>query len=258
MYKAIYKRAKPIIVDGLEFPSITIAASTLMVSTLELHHALIKGNFRGKSIAYKNIYDIPKQSLITPVSSDETLRYKAPSEKPIVHKSNTAMEEAFVQAQTKKIETMKQELKEQPEPKENKMKVSNIKGKKRSIAVVIDGKVFNSMYDAGKYFNADPAMISWALGHNRERMWHGMSIAYMDEAKEASVKEALNAKPVRAKRKAVKAEVDEQPKPIVKEIMNNSAIETARKILTEEAGKRLLNGHSIAEVKQLLDVIEQL
>jgi hypothetical protein len=250
MYKAIYKRAKPIIVDGLEFPSITIAASTLMVSTLELHHALIKGNFRGKSIAYKNIYDIPKQSLITPVSSDETLRYKAPSEKPIVHKSNTAMEEAFAQAQIK--------LNEQQEPKENKMKVSNIKGKKRSIAVVIDGKVFNSMYDAGKYFNADPAMISWALGHNRERMWHGMSIAYMDEAKEASVKEALNAKPVRAKRKTVKAEVDEQPKPVVKEIMNNSAIETARKILTEEAGKRLLNGHSIAEVKQLLDVIEQL
>lgn len=250
MYKAIYKRAKPIIVDGLEFPSITIAASTLMVSTLELHHALIKGNFRGKSIAYKNIYDIPKQSLITPVSSDETLRYKAPSEKPIVHKSNTAMEEAFAQAQIK--------LNEQQEPKENKMKVSNIKGKKQSIAVVIDGKVFNSMYDAGKYFNADPAMISWALGHNRERMWHGMSIAYMDEAKEASVKEALNAKPVRAKRKAVKAEVDEQPKPVVKEIMNNSAIETARKILTEEAGKRLLNGHSIAEVKQLLEVIEQL
>lgn len=250
MYKAIYKRAKPIIVDGLEFPSITIAASTLMVSTLELHHALIKGNFRGKSIAYKNIYDIPKQSLITPVSSDETLRYKAPSEKPIVHKSNTAMEEAFAQAQIK--------LNEQQEPKENKMKVSNIKGKKRSIAVVIDGKVFNSMYDAGKYFNADPAMISWALGHNRERMWHGMSIAYMDEAKEASVKEALNAKPVRAKRKAVKAEVDEQPKPVVKTIMNNSAIETARKILTEEAGKRLLNGHSIAEVKQLLEVIEQL
>jgi hypothetical protein len=250
MYKAIYKRAKPIIVDGLEFPSITIAASTLMVSTLELHHALIKGNFRGKSIAYKNIYDIPKQSLITPVSSDETLRYKAPSEKPIVHKSNTAMEEAFAQAQIK--------LNEQQEPKENKMKVSNIKGKKRSIAVVIDGKAFNSMYDAGKYFNADPAMISWALGHNRERMWHGMSIAYMDEAKEASVKEALNAKPVRAKRKTVKVEVDEQPKPVVKEIMNNSAIETARKILTEEAGKRLLNGHSIAEVKQLLDVIEQL
>lgn len=250
MYKAIYKRAKPIIVDGLEFPSITIAASTLMVSTLELHHALIKGNFRGKSIAYKNIYDIPKQSLITPVSSDETLRYKAPSEKPIVHKSNTAMEEAFAQAQIK--------LNEQQEPKENKMKVSNIKGKKRSIAVVIDGKVFNSMYDAGKYFNADPAMISWALGHNRERVWHGMSIAYMDEAKEASVKEALNAKPVRAKRKAVKAEVAEQPKPVVKEIMNNSAIETARKILTEEAGKRLLNGHSIAEVKQLLEVIEQL
>ncbi len=250
MYKAIYKRAKPIIVDGLEFPSITIAASTLMVSTLELHHALIKGNFRGKPISYKNIYDIPKQSLITPVSSDETLRYKAPSEKPIVHKSNTAMEEAFAQAQIK--------LNEQQEPKENKMKVSNIKGKKRSIAVVIDGKVFNSMYDAGKYFNADPAMISWALGHNRERMWHGMSIAYMDEAKEASVKEALNAKPVRAKRKTVKAEVDEQPKPVVKEIMNNSAIETARKILTEEAGKRLLNGHSIAEVKQLLDVIEQL
>lgn len=250
MYKAIYKRAKPIIVDGLEFPSITIAASTLMVSTLELHHALIKGNFRGKSIAYKNIYDIPKQSLITPVSSDETLRYKAPSEKPIVHKSNTAMEEAFAQAQIK--------LNEQQEPKENKMKVSNIKGKKRSIAVVIDGKVFNSMYDAGKYFNADPAMISWALGHNRERVWHGMSIAYMDEAKEASVKEALNAKPVRAKRKTVKAEVDEQPKPVVKTIMNNSAIETARKILTEEAGKRLLNGHSIAEVKQLLDVIEQL
>lgn len=251
MYKVVYKKAKPIVVDGIEFPSITLAASTLMVSTLELHHALIKGSFRGKPISYKNIYDIPKHSLITPTSS----------EKPIVHKANNAMEEAFVQAQTKKIETIKQELNKQPEPKENEMKVetkSNIKRGKQPIAVVIDGKVFNSMYDAGKYFNADPAMISWALGHNRERIWHGMKIAYRDEAKEAAVKEALNAKPVRAKRTVVKAEVDEQPKSVVKAITNNSAIETARKILTEEAGKRLLNGHSIAEVKQLLDVIEQL
>lgn len=247
MYKVVYKKAKPIVVDGIEFPSITLAASTLMVSTLELHHALIKGSFRGKPISYKNIYDIPKQSLITPTSS----------EKPIVHKANNAMEEAFVQAQTKKIETIKQELNKQPEPKENKMKTTGYKGK-QPIAIIVDGKVFNSISDAGKYYNADPAMISWALGHNRERMWRGMSIAYRDEVKEAAVKEALNAKPVRAKRTVVKAEVDEQPKPVVKAIMNNSAIETARKILTEEAGKRLLNGHSIAEVKQLLDVIEQL
>lgn len=251
MYKVVYKKAKPIVVDGIEFPSITLAASTLMVSTLELHHALIRGSFRGKPISYKNIYDIPKQSLITPISS----------EKPVVHKTNTAMEEAFVQAQTKKIETMKQELKEQPEPKEIEMKVEtkpSVKRGKQPVAVVIDGKIFNSIYDAGKYYNADPAMISWALGHNRERMWRGMNIAYRDETKEASVKEALNAKPVRAKRTVVKAEVDEQPKPIVKTITSSSAIETARKILTEEAGKRLLNGHSIAEVKQLLEVIEQL
>lgn len=244
MYKVVYKKAKPIVVDGIEFPSITLAASTLMVSTLELHHALIKGSFRGKPISYKNIYDIPKQSLITPTSS----------EKPIVHKANNAMEEAFVQAQTKKIETIKQELNK---PKENEMKTTGYKGK-QPIAIIVDGKVFNSISDAGKYYNADPAMISWALGHNRERMWRGMSIAYRDEVKEAAVKEALNAKPVRAKRTVVKVEVDEQPKSVVKAITNNSAIETARKILTEEAGKRLLNGHSIAEVKQLLDVIEQL
>jgi len=244
MYKVVYKKAKPIVVDGIEFPSITLAASTLMVSTLELHHALIKGSFRGKPISYKNIYDIPKQSLITPISS----------EKPVVHKTNTAMEEAFVQAQTKKIETMKQELNK---PKENEMKTTGYKGR-QPIAIIVDNKVFNSMSDAGKYYRADPSLIRFALENNRDRMWRDLKVAYKDEAKEAAVQERLAAKPIRAKRTVVKTEVDEQPKSVVKAITSSSAIETARKILTEEAGKRLLNGHSIAEVKQLLEVIEQL
>lgn len=254
MYKTVYRKSKPIIVDGLEFPSITIAANTLMVTTFDLYQALLKGTFRGKPIRYKNVWDIPKNSLITPSESNETLSYKAPSEKPILSKSNSIMEEAFKQAS---------ETKETKQQKEKTMKKTAAFGN-RAINVIIDGKTFTSMVDAGKYFNVSPAVISFALGHSKNRMWHGMKIAYEDEAKEAEVQAKFKSK-VKVVNTIEQVDIEEPvvetPAPEVETVITNNeaAIKTARNILIEEAGRRLLNRtHSIAEVKQLLEVIEQL
>lgn len=175
-YQIIYKKAKPIIIDGEEFPSITCAARTLQVDSAILYEALASGKFRGKNIRYKNSWDIP-------VSIRE-LRPQAvkPIENPVNFKSNDAMLAAFSKAN-------------QEQQKENKMAeqvIANHKpmGKKPD-AIEIDGKIFNSMIDAAAYYNVSVATIATTLRNNKSRIYKGMTIKYADEVKEAEVRAKL-------------------------------------------------------------------
>lgn len=175
-YQVVYKKAKPIIIDGEEFPSITCAARTLQVDSAILYEALASGKFRGKNIRYKNSWDIP-------VSIRE-LRPQAvkPIENPVNFKSNDAMLAAFSKAN-------------QEQQKENKMAeqvIANHKpmGKKPD-AIEIDGKIFNSMIDAAAYYNVSVATIATTLRNNKSRIYKGMTIKYADEVKEAEVRAKL-------------------------------------------------------------------
>lgn len=172
-YQIIYKKAKPIIIDGEEFPSITCAARTLQVDSTILYAALASGKFRGKDIRYKNSWDIP-------VSIRE-LRPQAvkPIEKPVNFKSNDAMLAAFSKAN-------------QEQQKENKMTEQVIKHKgKKPDAIEIDGKIFNSMIDAAAYYKVSVATIATTLRNNKSRIYKGMTIKYADEVKEAEVRAKL-------------------------------------------------------------------
>ena len=172
-YQIIYKKAKPIIIDGEEFPSITCAARTLQVDSAILYEALASGKFRGKNIRYKNSWDIP-------VSIRE-LRPQAvkPIENPVNFKSNDAMLAAFSKAN-------------QEQQKENKMTEQVIKHKgKKPDAIEIDGKIFNSMIDAAAYYKVSVATIATTLRNNKSRIYKGMTIKYADEVKEAEVRAKL-------------------------------------------------------------------
>ena len=172
-YQIIYKKAKPIIIDGEEFPSITCAARTLQVDSAILYEALASGKFRGKDIRYKNSWDIP-------VSIRE-LRPQAvkPIENPVNFKSNDAMLAAFSKAN-------------QEQQKENKMTEQVIKHKgKKPDAIEIDGKIFNSMIDAAAYYKVSVATLATTLRNNRSRIYKGMTIRYADEVKEAEVRAKL-------------------------------------------------------------------
>lgn len=172
-YQVVYKKAKPIIIDGEEFPSITCAARTLQVDSTILYAALASGKFRGKDIRYKNSWDIP--------ASIRELRPQAvkPIEKPVNFKSNDAMLAAFSKAN-------------QEQQKENKMTEQVIKHKgKKPDAVEIDGKIFNSMIDAAAYYNVSVATIATTLRNNKSRIYKGMTIKYADEVKEAEVRAKL-------------------------------------------------------------------
>ena len=172
-YQIIYKKAKPIIIDGEEFPSITCAARTLQVDSAILYEALASGKFRGKNIRYKNSWDIP-------VSIRE-LRPQAvkPIENPVNFKSNDAMLAAFSKAN-------------QEQQKENKMTEQVIKHKgKKPDAIEIDGKIFNSMIDAAAYYKVSVATLATTLRNNKNRIYKGMAIKYADEVKEAKVRAKL-------------------------------------------------------------------
>ena len=172
-YQVVYKKAKPIIIDGEEFPSITCAARTLQVDSAILYEALASGKFRGKDIRYKNSWDIP--------ASIRELRPQAvkPIENPVNFKSNDAMLAAFSKAN-------------QEQQKENKMTEQVIKHKgKKPDAVEIDGKIFNSMIDAAAYYKVSVATIATTLRNNKSRIYKGMTIKYADEVKEAEVRAKL-------------------------------------------------------------------
>ena len=172
-YQIIYKKAKPIIIDGEEFPSITCAARTLQVDSAILYEALASGKFRGKDIRYKNSWDIP--------ASIRELRPQAvkPIENPVNFKSNDAMLAAFSKAN-------------QEQQKENKMTEQVIKHKgKKPDAIEIDGKTFNSMIDAAAYYKVSVATLATTLRNNRSRIYKGMTIRYADEVKEAEVRAKL-------------------------------------------------------------------
>lgn len=172
-YQIIYKKAKPIIIDGEEFPSITCAARTLQVDSAILYEALASGKFRGKDIRYKNSWDIP--------ASIRELRPQAvkPIENPVNFKSNDAMLAAFSKAN-------------QEQQKENKMteQVIKHKGKKPDV-IEIDGKTFNNMIDAAAYYKVSVATIATTLRNNKSRIYKGMTIRYADEVKEAEVRAKL-------------------------------------------------------------------
>lgn len=172
-YQVVYKKAKPIIIDGEEFPSITCAARTLQVDSTILYEALASGKFRGKDIRYKNSWDIP--------ANIRELRPQAvkPIENPVNFKSNDAMLAAFSKAN-------------QEQQKENKMTEQVIKHKgKKPDAIEIDGKIFNSMIDAAAYYNVSVATIATTLRNNKSRIYKGMTIKYADEVKEAEVRAKL-------------------------------------------------------------------
>lgn len=172
-YQVVYKKAKPIIIDGEEFPSITCAARTLQVDSTILYAALASGKFRGKDIRYKNSWDIP--------ASIRELRPQAvkPIENPVNFKSNDAMLAAFSKAN-------------QEQQKENKMAEQVIKHKgKKPDAIEIDGKIFNNMIDAAAYYNVSVATIATTLRNNKSRIYKGMTIKYADEVKEAEVRAKL-------------------------------------------------------------------
>lgn len=172
-YQVVYKKAKPIIIDGEEFPSITCAARTLQVDSTILYEALASGKFRGKDIRYKNSWDIP--------TSIRELRPQAvkPIENPVNFKSNDAMLAAFSKAN-------------QEQQKENKMTEQVIKHKgKKPDAIEIDGKIFNSMIDAAAYYKVSVATIATTLRNNKSRIYKGMTIKYADEVKEAEVRAKL-------------------------------------------------------------------
>lgn len=172
-YQVVYKKAKPIIIDGEEFPSITCAARTLQVDSTILYEALASGKFRGKDIRYKNSWDIP--------ASIRELRPQAvkPIENPVNFKSNDAMLAAFSKAN-------------QEQQKENKMTEQVIKHKgKKPDAIEIDGKIFNSMIDAAAYYKVSVATIATTLRNNKSRIYKGMTIKYADEVKEAEVRAKL-------------------------------------------------------------------
>lgn len=172
-YQVVYKKAKPIIIDGEEFPSITCAARTLQVDSAILYEALASGKFRGKDIRYKNSWDIPV--------SIRALRPQAvkPIENPVNFKSNDAMLAAFSKAN-------------QEQQKENKMAEQVIKHKgKKPDAIEIDGKTFNNMIDAAAYYKVSVATIATTLRNNKSRIYKGMTIKYADEVKEAEVRAKL-------------------------------------------------------------------
>ena len=172
-YQVVYKKAKPIIIDGEEFPSITCAARTLQVDSAILYEALASGKFRGKDIRYKNSWDIP--------ASIRELRPQTvkPIENPVNFKSNDAMLAAFSKAN-------------QEQQKENKMTEQVIKHKgKKPDAVEIDGKTFNNMIDAAAYYKVSVATIATTLRNNKSRIYKGMTIKYADEVKEAEVRAKL-------------------------------------------------------------------
>lgn len=172
-YQVVYKKAKPIIIDGEEFPSITCAARTLQVDSTILYEALASGKFRGKDIRYKNSWDIP--------ASIRELRPQTvkPIENPVNFKSNDAMLVAFSKAN-------------QEQQKENKMTEQVIKHKgKKPDAIEIDGKIFNSMIDAAAYYKVSVATIATTLRNNKSRIYKGMTIKYADEVKEAEVRAKL-------------------------------------------------------------------
>ena len=172
-YQIIYKKAKPIIIDGEEFPSITCAARTLQVDSTILYEALASGKFRGKDIRYKNSWDIP--------ASIRELRPQAvkPIENPVNFKSNDAMLAAFSKAN-------------QEQQKENKMTEQVIKHKgKKPDAIEIDGKTFNNVIDAAAYYKVSVATLATTLRNNKNRIYKGMAIKYADEVKEAKVRAKL-------------------------------------------------------------------
>ena len=171
-YQIVYRKAKPIVIDGEEFPSINCAARTLQIDAALLYEALASGKFRGKDIHYKNSWDIP-------ASMRELNPVTKPIEKLVSVKSNDIMLAAFNKAK-------------QEQQKENKMTEQVIKHKgKKPDAIEIDGKVFNTMIDAAAYYKVSVATIATTLRNNKSRMYKGMTIKYADETKEAKVRAKL-------------------------------------------------------------------
>ena len=261
MYQVIYRKAKPIIVDNVEFPSIVAASKMLQVPTGDISLALREGVFRGKPIRYKNAWDVPQRAQAA-MEYRETLHLKPASEKPVPLKTNTAMTAAF--------EAAMQQKKEEPV-------VATVKKHrgKDPIPVEIDGKIFASLALAGEYYKIDPSIISCALRHNRDRIFKGMKIAYADKEREAAIQKALTlpnawnkagvkvvkqeeVKPLEVVTKEpVKenvAEVKVEPK-VVKPIKQQSGIEIARNILKGKA-LEYINCDNFKVAKELLNVIE--
>lgn len=80
----------------------------------------------------------------------------------------------------------------------------------KKIEVVIEGKVFNSMYSAATFLGVDVSCVAWALKHNKDRKYKNLSISYADAKLEQETIEALKNKRPR-KRVARKASIKACP-----------------------------------------------
>lgn len=72
----------------------------------------------------------------------------------------------------------------------------------KKIEVVIEGKVFNSIYSAATFLGVDVSCVAWALKHNKDRKYKDLSISYADAKLEQETIEALKDK--RPRKRVVK------------------------------------------------------
>lgn len=249
VYKVIYK-AKPIIIDGVEFPSIIAAAKMMQVPSGDLQIALRQGVFRGKPIKYKNDWDVPERAKAAQAYR-ETLHLYPKSERIESVKTNTAMMAAFEEATKLKQKEIKMAKKQGRQP----------------IKVEIDGKIFDSIKLAGEYYKVDPSIISCALRNNKDRKYKGMTIKYADDNIEARIisnfktevkpTEPTKENVVEPAVKVIKTKPLAHDELVEKEPQKVDGIELAKTILKNKVID-YIKSDNFGIAKDLMNVIEQI
>lgn len=72
--------------------------------------------------------------------------------------------------------------------------------------VIVEGKTFDSMYDAAKFIGADASCIRWALFHNKDRKYKDLSVSFADRETEEKIVQELASKPVVHRKRKVKTD----------------------------------------------------
>lgn len=266
MYQCIYRKPKPIIVDTVEFPSITYASKALGVSQPVLFSALQKGLFRGKIIRYKYESDIPQSIRAFPQQPKPIVESEQKNNKARRIEVDGIMYNAFTEA-AKKIgvtpEAISYALRSnRTECNGHTLKVIdkplNRGSGRPTIAIEIDNKRFPSIVMAGQYYNMDSSMISHALLHSKDRTFRGMPIHYADAKLEEETVKRLNGITKETKEDTVpQAVIKEEPKPTIQQQPKQTKIDLAVEVLKEKTID-YINNNNYLLAKDLIAVIEQL
>lgn len=96
---------------------------------------------------------------------------------------------------------------------------------KKPMAVILEGQTFNSINEAANYIKADSSCIHWALKHNADRKYKGLTVRYADDDMEKNAVDniakvqALRNEKIRTRAKKIK-KADKRACPVICETNN--------------------------------------